>query len=151
LVAGEGFAVDASLIAADANKTVQPSSCKRCTKAERHRLVAAALAVDKNPMVGNFPACCARASSGHAAAPPTNEMKVRRLMYPSSRGPSLPYRRGAETALCSTANSKLERYKWVMSGTFDCQLSAWLVRFSPLATDIGATAMRIRLLPTSRW
>src|SRR5262245_13406952 len=48
--------------------------------------------------------CCARAAIGHAtAAPPTNEMKLRRLMCPQIEGPNLPYRRGANTALCITA------------------------------------------------
>jgi len=28
----------------------------------------------KNPMVGNLPGCCARAASGHAAAPPSSVM-----------------------------------------------------------------------------
>jgi hypothetical protein len=48
----------------------------------------------------------ARAASGHATAePPTNEMKSRRLMCPQFEGPNLPYRRGAENALCNTAKS----------------------------------------------
>jgi hypothetical protein len=32
-------------------------------------------------------------------------MKSRRLMYPQIEGLNLPYRRGAETALCNTAKS----------------------------------------------
>jgi putative tryptophan/tyrosine transport system substrate-binding protein len=33
----------------------------------------------KYPMVGSFAVCCARAASGHAAAPPTSEMNSRRF------------------------------------------------------------------------
>jgi hypothetical protein len=33
----------------------------------------------RNPIVG-IADCCAGAASGHVATPPTNEMKVRRLM-----------------------------------------------------------------------
>jgi len=36
----------------------------------------------KYPMVGNFPACCARAASGHAAAaPPSVAKNFRRPMW----------------------------------------------------------------------
>jgi hypothetical protein len=36
--------------------------------------------VPRNPMVGSFAGCCARAASGHAAAAlPTSEMKSRRF------------------------------------------------------------------------
>ena len=51
----------------------------------------------RNPIVGSFTACCARAASGHVAAvPPSSEMNWRRLM--SSMGsppkPAMPaYRR----------------------------------------------------------
>src|SRR5262249_19911793 len=34
----------------------------------------------KNPMVGTLPACCARAASGHAAAPPRAASNSRRPM-----------------------------------------------------------------------
>src|SRR5262245_21186845 len=39
----------------------------------------------KNPMVGSLPACCARAASGHAAAPPSKAMNSRRFMCPVPR------------------------------------------------------------------
>src|SRR5262249_23240385 len=43
----------------------------------------------KKPMVGSFPTCCARATSGHAAAaPPSSVMKSRRLRLDT--GLSLP-------------------------------------------------------------
>jgi hypothetical protein len=33
-----------------------------------------------NPIVGRWPACCARAVSGHVAAPPSSVMNARRLL-----------------------------------------------------------------------
>src|SRR5262249_6903348 len=33
----------------------------------------------KNPIVGSLPACCARAASGHTAAPPSSAMNSRRF------------------------------------------------------------------------
>jgi hypothetical protein len=66
--------------------SIQPSSRRRCTKAAVHWLSIEDAPVPSNPMVNSLP-CCACAESGHAtAAPPTNEMKVRRLVLPSSRG-----------------------------------------------------------------
>src|SRR5947207_10868361 len=44
--------------------------------------------------------CCARAASGHAAAPPTNEMKLRPRICPRAERPNLPHHQAAETALC---------------------------------------------------
>src|SRR6516165_12318133 len=56
-----------------------------------------------NPTTG-IADCCAPAAIGHATAkPPTNEMKLRRLMCPQIEGPNLPYHRGANIALCITA------------------------------------------------
>jgi hypothetical protein len=60
--------------------SIQPSSRNRCTKAAVHWLCVAAEFVPKNPMVGSFAGCCARAASGHAtAAPPSSVMNWRRL------------------------------------------------------------------------
>src|SRR5262245_5955833 len=60
--------------------SVQPSSRSRCTKAAVQGLQIEA-SVPKNPMVGNFPACCAFAASGQAAAaPPSAASKSRRPM-----------------------------------------------------------------------
>src|SRR5262245_63225482 len=57
----------------------------------------------RNPMRQTF-GCCARAASGHVATvPPTRVMNARRRMCPQIEGLNLPYRRGAETALCNTA------------------------------------------------
>ena len=68
--------------------SIQPSSRSRCTKAATHWLLAEGVPAPKNPMVGSFPGCCARAASGHAAAaPPSSVMNSRRLMLlPSGRG-----------------------------------------------------------------
>jgi hypothetical protein len=47
----------------------------------------------KNPIVGSFPACCALAASGHAAAPPTSVMNSRRLTdCPQTKNVTLPHR-----------------------------------------------------------
>src|SRR5262249_51314224 len=55
--------------------------------------MAESVVVPKNPMVGSFGGCCARAASGHAAAPPSSEMNVRRLMCSSQpEDCSLPHR-----------------------------------------------------------
>src|SRR5215468_4009066 len=54
--------------------------------------------VDMKPITG-IAGCCARAASGHAVAPPSSDMKVRRLIgRPSSRlGPHIttPLRKNA--------------------------------------------------------
>src|SRR5262252_9824842 len=55
------------------------------------------------PMRGILrPVAWARAANGHAAAPPTNEMKLRRLMCPQV-GANVPRHQEADTALCSAA------------------------------------------------
>ena len=59
--------------------SIQPSSRSRCTKAAVHGPQAEGVAAPKNPMVGSFAGCCARAASGHAAAaPPSSVMNSRR-------------------------------------------------------------------------
>ena len=55
------------------------SGC-RATNAANSSPPAAGVRAPKNPMVGSLPACCARAASGHAAAPPSCVMNSRRLM-----------------------------------------------------------------------
>src|SRR5215467_8441968 len=71
--------------------SIQPRSRSRCTKAAVNWRCAAGVVEPKNPMVGSFPGCCARAASGHAAAaPPMSVMKSRRLM--SGMGTSFPMR-----------------------------------------------------------
>ena len=50
----------------------QPSSRSRCSKAAAHCPAVEGVCPPRNPMTGSFPACCARAASGHvAAAPPS--------------------------------------------------------------------------------
>ena len=46
--------------------SIQPSSRSRCTKAAIHWLAAEGVLAPRNPMVGSFAGCCARAASGHA-------------------------------------------------------------------------------------
>jgi hypothetical protein len=60
--------------------SIQPSSCSRCTKAATHWLLAEGVAAPKNPMIGSFAGCCARAASGHAAAPASSDMNAPRFM-----------------------------------------------------------------------
>src|SRR5262249_50884267 len=59
--------------------SIQPSSRSRCTKAAT-RLLSIEGSAPKNPMVGSFPACCARAASGHAAAAPPSSVMNSRLL-----------------------------------------------------------------------
>jgi len=58
--------------------SIQPSACSRCTKAATHSFAAEAVIAPRNPITG-IVGCCARASSGHAAAPPSTVMNSRRL------------------------------------------------------------------------
>jgi uncharacterized protein DUF6166 len=61
--------------------SVQPSSRSRCTKAVIHGPQLEGVAEPKNPIVGSFDGCCARAASGHAAvAPHTSVMNSRRFL-----------------------------------------------------------------------
>src|SRR5262249_36569589 len=56
-------------------------------------LWAQAVVAPRNPMVGSFPGCCARAAIGHAAAgPPSSVMNSRRFIPAINRyliGPAL--------------------------------------------------------------
>src|ERR1039458_7254293 len=61
--------------------SIQPSLRNCCTKAAVQSLQAEDVLAPKNPMVGSFAGCCARAANGHAAAaPPRSVMNSRRLM-----------------------------------------------------------------------
>src|SRR5262245_29976228 len=82
--------------------SIQPSSRSRCTKAAVHGPQADAVVVPRNPMVGTFPACCARAASGHAAAaPPSSVMNARRFMFALIRAPrSTPIRETEHYGTC---------------------------------------------------
>src|SRR6266480_3667467 len=58
--------------------SIQPSSRSRCTNAANHWPCDEGVPGTRNPMVGSFPACCAWAASGNAAAaPPSNLVKSR--------------------------------------------------------------------------
>ena len=61
--------------------SIQPSSCRRRTKAAVHWLWVEAEFGLRHPVIGGFADCCARVLSGHAAAvPPRSVTKSRRLM-----------------------------------------------------------------------
>jgi hypothetical protein len=54
--------------------SIQPSSRSRCTKAATAWPWTEGVVPPRYPMRGTFAACCARAASGHAAAPPMSVM-----------------------------------------------------------------------------
>jgi hypothetical protein len=61
--------------------SIHPSSRSRFWKAANHSAQAAGVLVPINPIVGSFPACCARTPSGHAAAVlPRSAMSSRRVI-----------------------------------------------------------------------
>jgi hypothetical protein len=82
--------------------SAKPASFRPRRNARRRSAFVSGEVVWRKPITG-IAACCARAASGHAAVPPTNEMKSRRFMCPQIEPPNLPHRRGAETALCTKA------------------------------------------------
>jgi hypothetical protein len=65
--------------------SIQPNSSRRCTKAACQSLQPERVPAPKNPMVGSFEVCCARAANGHAAAPPSRVMNSRRFIIRSPR------------------------------------------------------------------
>ena len=68
---------------ATVRSSLQPSSRRRCRKAEVFRPLFSGLVGPRYPMVGNFAVCrCAFAASGHAAAaPPSRVMNSRRANH----------------------------------------------------------------------
>ena len=59
--------------------SIQPSSRNRCRKAAMSRGPVLNELIDRYPIVGSFPACCARAAIGNAVAmPPSAAMNSRR-------------------------------------------------------------------------
>src|SRR6266446_2796379 len=68
--------------------SIQPSSRSRCTNAAVHLLWTDGVSGPRNPIVGSFAGCCARAATGHAAAaPPRSVMKSRRFTRSPRRQP----------------------------------------------------------------
>ena len=64
----------------------QPSSRSHSTNADTHGLASDSVLEPKNPIVGSFAACCARAASGQiAVAPPSSVINSRRLMGPTPK------------------------------------------------------------------
>src|SRR5262249_8793768 len=59
---------------------IQPRPRGRCTGGATIGLCPAGVLAPRKPMVGSFPGCCARAASGHAAAPPSAASNCRRPM-----------------------------------------------------------------------
>jgi Poly A polymerase head domain len=73
--------------------SIQPSSRSRCTKAANSRPSADGVIAPKNPMIGSFVGCCARAPSGHAAAaPPSSVINSRRFTRSPRRRRRAAYR-----------------------------------------------------------
>src|SRR5262249_28742210 len=64
--------------------SLQPSCRSRCVKATAHWFWVAGVAPPSQPIVGTR-ACCARAASGHAAAPASNVTNSRRFTGNASR------------------------------------------------------------------
>src|SRR5262249_37120096 len=68
--------------------SIQPSSRSRCTKAVTDLLWPEGVDAPRNPIVGTFAGCCARAASGHTApAPPSRLMKSGRFIFAVIRSP----------------------------------------------------------------
>src|SRR5215472_10046948 len=107
--------------------SIQPRSRSRCTKAATHWLIAKGVLEPKNPMVRCFANCCARAASGHAAAPPTSVMNSRRLIASPQ---------GSEQSIVAGQTGRLEVDKTALGD----------VRFGSL-TDIGDVRAMSALLP----
>jgi len=60
--------------------SIQPTSPNRCTNALVQRVQLKGVLAPRNPIVGSFAGCCARAASGHAAALPSSVMNSRRII-----------------------------------------------------------------------
>ena len=77
---------------ANVRPSLQPSSRNRCTKAATRWLSTAGVVGPKYPIVRSLVTCCARADTGHAAAPPSSPMTPRRF----TRSPRLRGRAASE-------------------------------------------------------
>ena len=84
--------------------SIQPSSRSRCTKASVDALSNVALFAPRNPMVGNFVGCWARAASGHSrrrAAEQRDEFATFQLISLHSVPASQGRRQDIELAMVS--------------------------------------------------
>jgi hypothetical protein len=117
---------------------VRPStqliSGSRCTKAESRcpSPDAEAQLAPRNPMVGSLPGCCARAVSGHAAAPLSSDRNSRRLM---SRLPP-PQSAWLSSAACIFSREQvlgaiLNRSEVKGVGRRRPQCPVWVIRVGP--------------------
>jgi hypothetical protein len=73
------YVLAAGRVDAMINFTSSVCHCGRARPAATRRVASARVALRKNPIT-RMASWCARAASGHAAAPPSNLMKSRRLM-----------------------------------------------------------------------
>ena len=86
--------------------------------------------------------CCARTTSGHAAAPPSSVMKSRRLI-PCARDElgrlqqgNVRNGMGGSGSVCGAAIESRACRIWVMSARHDPTGLATHVRFPPIATEL---------------
>jgi hypothetical protein len=97
------------------------------------------------PTTRGLPACCARAASGHATAPPSSVMNWRRFMGcpPQTAGRRLPHRY-VKTLLCITAKLIVEWQRWVKSVGFAISETSPLIPHSGAKADMAARRIRAR-------
>src|SRR5262249_52485540 len=91
----------------------------RSTKAAVHGLQAV-MSTPKNPIVGSFPDCCARALSGHVAALPRSVMNSRRLIaFPEAQDQRIV---AAQTSTLEASDVEVSQCPlWVISGHMQCK------------------------------
>ena len=106
--------------------TAHPASCKPCRNAARRACPSGSSAARfmTTPMRRARSGCCARAVSGHAAAPPRSVMNARRLMgaYPRPKG---------------SADYSRSRSGWVSRiATKECAAAGAMMRSRPAGQPI---------------
>src|SRR5262249_41764583 len=88
--------------------SIQPSSRSRCAKAAIRWLAAEYVLPPKNPMVGSFPGCCARADRGQVAAtPPNRVMNSRRLIGFVLKADDRPYHNASRKGSSHRSENRL--------------------------------------------
>src|SRR5262249_40106992 len=100
-------------------------------------------------MIGSLPAVCARAASGHAIAPPVNEMKSRRrIASPRGSGKASYQVELAMSALGQKQTFAVHQPMSALPPIADSCSALAHVRFGPKA-DIGAVMFTFALTPRS--
>ena len=127
--------------------SIQPSSRNRCTKGATHWLSNEGVLMPMNPIVGNFAGCCARAASGHAAAPPSRVIRSRRLMgLTRGQGSEPKYSR---SRLCqwraSQQKSDASCPSWVSRVASGRPRRSWHVRYASNSDPIGASRRSVAM------